>query len=140
MHALLPLIAAGLLTAADAREDEARKELEKLQGKWLAVEFERDGDKVAEKDLKDSSATFAGNRVTMRDGASVRALEFKLDPSKKPKTIELTTGQQTVRGIYGLDGDSLKLCVHLGDPESTFPTEFTGKKGYLLIVLKREKK
>jgi uncharacterized protein (TIGR03067 family) len=142
MIALLALVAASLLVAADAKDDDIKKEIARLQGKWVFVENEQDGKKVPEEDLKDCHLTFKNDKLTIRETpkAEDAGIAFKLDPSKKPKTIELGKGKNTVRGIYSLDGDTLKLCVALSQAESKFPTEFTGKQGYSLIVCKREKK
>jgi hypothetical protein len=44
-----------------------------------------------------------------------------------------------MKGIYALDGDSLKICV--SQPKADRPTEFATKKGSnsSLVILKREK-
>jgi uncharacterized protein (TIGR03067 family) len=139
MNTLLALVATALLAAADAKDDDIKKELENLEGKWTVIENEKDGAKATAENIKDSSLTFKGGKLTMRDAGKEMAIKFMLDPSKKPKTIELTIENNTLRGIYSLDGDNLKICVHPGK-DSEFPTEFTGKKGYSLVVLKREKK
>jgi uncharacterized protein (TIGR03067 family) len=127
MNTLLALVATTLLAAADAKDDDIKKELENLEGKWTVIENEKDGAKATAENIKDSSLTFKGGKLTMRDAGKEMAIKFMLDPSKKPKTIELRIEEGALRGIYGLDGDNLKICVHLGE-DSKFPTEFTGKK------------
>jgi uncharacterized protein (TIGR03067 family) len=139
MHALL-LIATSLFVAADAKDDEIKKELEKLQGKWIVVENEKHGKRVAAEDIKDSWLRFEGKMLTLRDMGKQTDVEFKLDPSKKLKTIELSFGADKMQGIYSLDGDNLKICIHLLRPDSKTPTKFTGAQDYTLVVLKREKK
>jgi uncharacterized protein (TIGR03067 family) len=139
MKTLLALVATGLLVAADVKEDDIKKELEKLEGKWTATEVEKEGVKATAEKLSDTRLTFKDGNLTVRDAEGEFAVTFKLDPSKKPKTIEMKSDQQTIRGIYSLDGDNLKVCVHLAE-DSKFPTEFTGKKSYSLLVLRREKK
>jgi uncharacterized protein (TIGR03067 family) len=131
------LLIAGSLFVADAAED-AKKEIEKLQGKWSAVEAEKDGEKAPENERKQIGLTFKGDKLTLHDRGRADEIGFKLDPSKKLKTIDLTLGKDTVKGIYSLDGDNLKICIRLGAAE--YPTEFTGKKGHSLVVLKRDKK
>ena len=66
---------------------------------------------------------------------------YKLDPTKKPKAIDLeftsTPDRKGIgmkfQGIYALDGDDLRICY---DAEKR-PTEFTGKGKSTLVVLKR---
>jgi hypothetical protein len=50
-------------------------------------------------------------------------------------------GEQTLHGIYKLDGDTLTICAVEGDGNDR-PTEFSTKEGdkNRLVVLKREKK
>jgi uncharacterized protein (TIGR03067 family) len=66
---------------------------------------------------------------------------YKLDPSKNPKTIDITIGSgsekgRTLLGIYALEGDTLTICVN----ERFRPTELKDGPGTDLIVLKREKR
>ncbi len=69
---------------------------------------------------------------------------YKLDAAKKPKEIALTMTEngknETVRGIYELDGDNLKICFPAA-PGGEAPKEFSGKKAsnQMLMVLKRSK-
>lgn len=58
-------------------------------------------------------------------------------PAVKPEDKVVKTEKKTVKGIYSLDGDTLKLC--LAEPEGPRPMEFTSANGQFLIVLKRAK-
>lgn len=69
---------------------------------------------------------------------------FKLDPTKKPKTIDMTfpaaldaKEDQKVLGIYELEGDTLRLCY--GPDRGKRPTELNSKAGSKrsVIVFKR---
>lgn len=143
LRALL-IVAAGLLIAADAKED-AKKELEKLKGTWVVTSAERDGKQTDR--LNGDKMTIAGEGfvVTSKDGKELVKATIKLDPSKKPKTIDLTLTEgsdkdKVVLGIYALDGDKMKIC--LNEPgNTTRPTEFASKEGTRLMVveLKRDK-
>jgi uncharacterized protein (TIGR03067 family) len=71
---------------------------------------------------------------------------MKLDPTKKPATIDLaiTSGNDKGKsqvGIYKIDGDSITIC--LARPgETDRPTEFksTEENGNILVTIKRKKK
>ena len=68
-----------------------------------------------------------------------KQVAYKLDPSKKPKQIDLLVEEgKTAKGICSLEGTTLKLCVEKGDGER--PTEFTAPKdsNHILIVLKKK--
>jgi len=82
-----------------------------------------------------------------RKSSSKRVMKakFKIDPIKKPKTIDYTVTDgpekgKTVLGIYELDGDTVKFCFSAPDKER--PSEFTAKEGSgrTLSLWKRNKK
>lgn len=92
-------------------------------------------------DMKDGQVVIAGGKLTLKpkDGKEQKFI-FKVDGSRKPKTMDLAFVEQVPnaappRVIYDLDGDVLKLV--LGPPDRR-PTEFTDK-GQPLVTLKRKK-
>ena len=124
----------GFLIAADAKDDSTKKDSEKLQGTWIVVAGEQGGKKFSDQLLKDigSKWTFAGGKVLIQDGALKIQGSYKLDATKKPKTIDLTlqkpegaNGPPTVvvQGIYELDGIQLRLCM----TDKERPKAFTAK-------------
>jgi serine/threonine-protein kinase len=122
---------------------EARQDLEKLQGTWTMVAAERGGQ--SEKTARDLQATFTGVRFATRSGDKVLFQStFTLDPSAKPKAIDIvfTEGSdkgKSRQGIYVLEGDTLKVCY--SDVGRERPTEFTTKEGtggHLLFVYRRD--
>ena len=107
-------------------------EMEKMKLSADALEHPRlklMGDKFTV--TEENNATFGGT--------------FKVDPSKKPKTIDVTFTDgpekgKIALGIYELEGDTYKVIT---DPAGkSRPTEFAVKpgSGHVLQVLKREKK
>jgi uncharacterized protein (TIGR03067 family) len=68
---------------------------------------------------------------------------FKLDPSAKPKAIDITGTEgpnkgKTIPAIYELTDDTLTVCYNLGGKDR--PTEFKTKAGtqLFLVTYKRE--
>lgn len=126
-------LTAGL--AADEKSDEAKK----LEGTWLVTSATMDG--KARDEMKDGQITIAGDKLTIKPkGGKEMKHTFKVDPSKKPKTMDLKLVENVPNAapglvIYELDGDTLKLVI--GPPDKR-PTEFTDK-GHPLITLKRKK-
>jgi uncharacterized protein (TIGR03067 family) len=140
MKSPLWLVAFGVafVVAAAAKADAISDEMKKFEGTWLVHSATRDGKPAA--DWKDGQVVFAGDRVTMKGPAGKREFIYKVDPSKKPKTIDFTSAKKDTSeapelAIYELDGDTLKLCT---GPVDERPTEFNDKKR-LLAVLKRKK-
>jgi uncharacterized protein (TIGR03067 family) len=147
LHALLVLAACPVLAAAQSKEGGARKERERLQGTWLLVAREFAGKADSAEDLKRArgKVVIKGDKVVVSfPGEDERRLTFKVDPSARPKRIDLTflDGDykgKTALGIYELDRDKLKVCY--APPKVARPTEFSGKidNDWVLVVYEREK-
>src|ERR1700685_615595 len=84
----LIIVAAGLLIAADAKDDAIAKEKEKLKGTWQVTSLiAPDGTTDAEDQLKDRTFTFSVDKVKMKVGKVEYEIPYKIDPSKTPKEI-----------------------------------------------------
>src|SRR3954451_15948043 len=63
-------------------------DLDRLQGTWVLVAMEREGEPVPAEDLKDGNAVYEQNRITLREGERVRRRGIvTLDASRRPKAI-----------------------------------------------------
>jgi uncharacterized protein (TIGR03067 family) len=141
MISRLALTAALFLTA----DDPARSDLDKLQGTWQLVAMEAEGQEVPAEHFHGWNAVYEGNRLTLRAGEMVRRRGLvTLGPSRNPKAMNTWDQDgpyedETVPGIYELDGDTLKVCF--ARPGAERPKEFTTKQGtgFLFCVYKRRK-
>jgi uncharacterized protein (TIGR03067 family) len=141
---LLALLAAGLLagTALAApvpKEKEKVKDEDGVLGVWAVDTFdygEIGGPPQAEAAKMRMTFKKEG-KLVLALGGEPQDASYKLDPTAKPKGIDLSS---PALGIYELDGDTLKLCLSQG-PSQARPTEFKadGKRGVLVITLKRVK-
>jgi uncharacterized protein (TIGR03067 family) len=132
---LLVVCALGLL-GAEAKEDEAKKELKKLQGTWVMAALEWDGGPPAEQDVTTDARrelVIVGNTYTegqIKGSKRVKGF-IRIDPSKKPKTMDRsrTADFKKVHGsIYELDGDRLKECSFSKAPKpGARPAKFETK-------------
>jgi uncharacterized protein (TIGR03067 family) len=141
------LLAAGLLLAADPpkADDVVKAEQDKLQGTWKLAELVVYGEKAPAERLGDYTLLIKGKDFHVQVRTATVRLRFKLDPSQKPRAIDMTYQEgpfkgKTNRAIYELDGDTLKECRH-GEPEMDRPTEFMSrpKSKIVLAVWKRQK-
>src|SRR5436853_6744929 len=138
----LGFAASGIL--ADEKAD-LEKEVRKFQGTWTFESSEAGGEKLPVGELKGLILTFEGDKHTVKKGDEVIQVGTqKLDPSKSPKTIDVTMTEgpnkgAVMLGIYEIDGDTLKVCF---DPEGKKrPTRFKSASGsQTLVVHKRVKK
>jgi RNA polymerase sigma factor (sigma-70 family) len=126
--------------AADKEKDQ--KDEEAILGAWTVESAEEGGQKAPEGAFKLAKLTFAAEgkiTVIQPDGTETKGT-YKLDPTKKPKEFSYTNhNNQTVPGIYKLEGDTLTVCFSRGGDA---PTEFVSKEGTTIVlqVHKREKK
>ena len=146
MRSVVLVLALSLLAGAEAaKEDESKKDQEAIQGDWAQQSMVVDGAKVPDDEAQALFRSMKDNKYTIYQFKKVIGKgTFKLDASRKPKTIDATTtagGRSlTLLGVYELDGDSLKLCF--APPGKPRPSDFTSKKGseHRLSVWEREKK
>jgi uncharacterized protein (TIGR03067 family) len=121
-----------------------RTDLDGLQGKWVLTSMETEGDVVPAEDIKDWTAVYEGNRLTLRAGDRIRRRGIvTLAPDRTPKAMNTWDqdgpyDDQTVPGIYELKGDTLRLAF--ARPGQERPKEFTSKSGtaFLVCVYKRQ--
>lgn len=134
----------GVLIAADARDDAAKKDLEKFQGNWQLISMERDGKKTPDEDVKKITLAIQGNKFILRKEAVVISEgTMTLVPTKKPKEIDetITTGPNkgmSFQAIYEIDEEQHKICFAAAGRER--PRAFSSGSGQLLQVWKRAKK
>jgi uncharacterized protein (TIGR03067 family) len=147
--AIVSLFAAVRSQAADgeAKEEAAAKGLQAFKGTWRLSSREVDGKKFSAEEIKDVIATIDGSGTfSVRRGDKViGAGTAKVDPTTKPKAMELTFTEgehkgQTVLGIYEIGSDIFRACC--ARPGDGRPAEFSAKagSGLSLAVYQREKK
>jgi len=142
---LLVALAVGLLIAADDGKERVTKERKKLEGPWTIAAVVRNENPLPEEKMKDAQFVFQGEGFAQKLGDKTLAKgTFRLDPGKKPATIDLTMSEgedkdKTILGIYQLEDDVLRICG--AGPGHERPTEFAAKdgSGYTLITCKRAK-
>jgi uncharacterized protein (TIGR03067 family) len=120
-------------------QDQPVPDEKRFQGAWLGVGGKDQGKDAPEDALRDFKVVFSGNKVTVNRPAGERKGTFKLDPARKPRTIDMTFDAEgrmaTVRGVYEFDGANLKICI--SEPGEERPASLDDLKGSLRI-LRRE--
>ena len=148
MKLVLTALSVALLLAAEDKQDDAKKDQEALQGAWKVISSEAGGKDQTE-EFKDHLLVFEGATFALKKGDEVGLKgTFKLDPSEKPRAIDITItegGQEgdkgkVLHGIYELDKGTLKWCT--AEPGGTDrPKEFSTKEGinHMLVTLKKDR-
>jgi uncharacterized protein (TIGR03067 family) len=131
-----------LLVGCSRQENPSRPEddAKSLLGAWIIQSATRDGATLNH--LKGGQMVFAGDKLTLKPAVGQdEAVAYKIDPSQKPKTMDLEPENNKLKAdldnaIYDLNGDTLKLCLGTKDNR---PREFTDV-GRASLVLKRKTK
>jgi uncharacterized protein (TIGR03067 family) len=117
-----------LLIGAAAPKAAVPKGEKALQGTWSLSAGEADGKALPEKQLKDGKLEIKGDdyTVALPDTGAVKGTQ-KLDPTKKPKTIDIMDASgpnegKTCLGIYELEGDEFRVAF--APPGKPRPTKF----------------
>src|SRR5262245_59718292 len=138
------LVSMGLATAQPAMSDEVKSELAKLSGTWTR---EVDGKSFIFHFNQEKFASIS----SYPDANFATVATVTIDPTKKPKRMDLTFSEATGRAerlkgktqldIYQLDGDTLKFVAPRGPgrPEA-FPDREVFEGGeYFYVVFRRAK-
>lgn len=146
---LLVLFGLSPIRAADAPADRAATSDKALLGTWAVTSAEYRGEKSAEP--VGSTFTFTADQITMKKKGKDKAestAAYVVDASASPKRLDLTplddAGKidinRTLRGIYSVDGDTLKICMNDRPGDRRPPSlESTRDSTAVLLVLKRQK-
>jgi uncharacterized protein (TIGR03067 family) len=122
---------------ADDKAD-LEKEVKKFQGTWTIESSVTGGTELPADQLKGLVVVFEGDKHSVKKGDDVLQVGTqKLDPSKSPKTIDVTMTEgpskgTVMLGIYEFDGDTLKVCFDSEGKKR--PTEFKSAPGSQTFV------
>jgi uncharacterized protein (TIGR03067 family) len=124
--------------------DKEKSDTDLLQGEWVMSSLEIDGSAVPEEKLTGTTLVIKGDKYTTVTKKSKHEVTFKLDPSQKPKHIDMffpngTDAPKEGKGIYKLEGDTLTIC-RSQSTENERPTQFGTwpNTGYFQVVWKRK--
>lgn len=144
-YCLLLLILAPMAFATSQVHDHAvKKDLDKFQGSWQAISVvDMDGKPRSADDAQHTRLVVEGNAFTLRDKNVTIRGTFSIDPTRVPKTIDVTLEgakpEDKILGIYRLEGDLRRSCFV--SPGENRPKEFpSGGKGFLQFVWKPQPK
>jgi uncharacterized protein (TIGR03067 family) len=146
MIAAMAILITGLVlpTPAGEKDDALARDMKLLEGNWSLHSFVANGKEAPTETIQTIRLTIKGNRYLVDFGKQKMELTFKIDPSKKPKSIDLINvkdDKKTVtHGIYEVSADTLKMCRGTESGQER-PTEFAAKEGSKLAVAvyKRDK-
>ena len=144
---VLVLTAPYFLCAAD---DDARKELKALQGKWKAIALEADGKPLPKEVVPDFLFIVeADGKAKGLMGKTEYQAKISVDPTKTPKTIAnaYETGPHKGKkqfGIYKVEGGRWIVCMTApgaveGDQPKTFDTKNTKNVVFTFEKVKEDK-
>lgn len=140
------VILTSISAIASADEDAIKNDRKLLEGTWRIISLEANGNKSKDEDAKKFTVVNGsdGKWSLRSEGNEIIKGTNTIDPTLKPKTIEitLTEGQdkgKSFLGIYELGEKTRKLCF--APVGKSRPTKFTSTPGneHILVTFEREK-
>ena len=129
---------------SDASERRCGEFGDSIAGTWLPSEAEFAGQPFPDEVRKTMKLVVQDDNYTVTVGTEVDKGTVKLDPSAKPKALDITGTEgpnkdKKILAIYERNGDRLRVCYDLGGKSR--PTEFKTETGtqLFLVTYKREK-
>jgi uncharacterized protein (TIGR03067 family) len=135
-----------VLGLAGVRAQEPARDTEQIRGAWEVDEIVQNGKKVTRDKIGNTRLAFDGKRLIMVGPRGKQTFLYRLDPTKDPRSIDLTAldGPNAGRkdpGIYELTEDLLRLCLPMQKTKDR-PAEFRSaeRSNLVLMSLRRVKK
>lgn len=144
---MTPLLLGLALTLSAPGPKEAPKKNPPHIGSWKLETLTLGGQALPLPDAEKKTITFTADGKILRDegGKTEDGGTYSVDLKKSPCEIDVVEGAgakkgQMSKGIFKVDGDTLTVCVPIGD--ETRPTSFESPAGsrYILFTAKRVKK
>ncbi len=135
------------LTPAALAGDGVLKDRKAYVGTWQATSVTINGNKAKDEDVRKARVVNEadGRWAILVEGKALFRGTHKIDPTKKPRAIDMlcTEGDakgKTYLGIYELRNDTRKVCY--AEAGEKRPTEFSSKPGsqHILAEFRRVKK
>ncbi len=141
---LIFLMATSLIAEEPAKQDVLNRDIAGIQGTWRIVTLEADGQKAPGEIVAVLKLIFKDDTLSFKPGEpGYSNYRFKLDPTTKPASFDMTHADgsekgKTQVGIYSLTGDRLLICFREGKER---PKELTAKakSGQAMYTLERER-
>jgi uncharacterized protein (TIGR03067 family) len=139
------LLVSVLVVAADDKR--ADKKADPVTGVWYIVSFSEDGREIEK--AAGAKVTFKGGKmITELPGGQAESTEFRLIDGQDPAAIDIaphvfTAGGETKKDvemtkcIYSVKNGELRICLPTRGKDR--PKDFTAKKGFGVMTLKRDK-
>ena len=139
------LIGLAVVVAAPAPKEAPKKE-PTIVGEWIGEKAVSGGKELPVPPGGIAMGFNADGTLTLHEGGKGNAKtgSYKVDPKKNPAEIDLVPPadkkDDTILGIYKLEGDTLTLCFQKGSGER--PMKFESPEGdrTVVITMKRVKK
>jgi uncharacterized protein (TIGR03067 family) len=117
--------------------DNVKEDDRAIDGTWREESAELGGQDLSDEVRKSIKLAFGDGKYTVLAGQKPDSGTLKLDPSKKPMTVDFTASEgpnkgKTIFAIYERSGDKLRLCYDLNS--DVRPSEFKTAKGTHLFL------
>src|SRR5262249_9675392 len=134
-----------VLSVLQTANSDDPKDSDAIQGTWLASTAELGGKPFPDEARKSIKLTLKDDKYTVTVGKNPDQGTVKLDPSAKPKAMDITGTEGPNKGkkipaIYELNGDTLKICYDLSGKSRPMGFKTTEGTQLFLVTYKRQKR
>ncbi|MBS1788534.1 MAG: TIGR03067 domain-containing protein [Acidobacteria bacterium] len=134
LFVLFTMLFSGSLLASSGRANNE----DSIQGVWLPAVAELAGKPFPDEVRKTIKLEIRDDKYTVTVGKALDQGIIKLNPTAKPKELDITGTDgpnkgRTILGIYEREGDTLRICYDLSGKGR--PTEFKSKEGSQLFLV-----
>jgi uncharacterized protein (TIGR03067 family) len=138
---LVLVLSFAAMVSADDKKD-SKFDAAKMVGDWKIVAGTKQGEKVAEDNLK-VKVKVSKENFTLESDMGKFVMAYKLNPATNPVGIDLDIKEGPIPegkaiGVVSVNGEDMKLC-YVPDASATRPAKFESTKdnGAFLFTLKR---
>lgn len=128
MRYLIPFLAIAFVPAERHRQEDAKLDLDRLQGAWILIKVERE-QPIMPDNMLGNQVLIMGDEYKRftSDEPPILVRTLRLLPDTQPKGVDLVAknpgGQDFIfKGIYDIRDDTFKFCFAMHGNER--PTEF----------------
>jgi uncharacterized protein (TIGR03067 family) len=131
-------------TADNAKDEAIKNDRKRMEGAWRGTALTVNGETFTQENAKALTVVNGADGTwILRDSGTEKSKgSSTIDPTKKPKTIDLTPSAGddkgvTYHGIYELGENTRRVCIAL--PGNARPKDFTPGNGRILVTFERVK-
>jgi uncharacterized protein (TIGR03067 family) len=140
-HRFAVLALAMLMEPNKGLGDDAKKDLQKLQGEWNLVSAAIKGKDVTDRAKREFRMTIKGKKFVLHIGGNKLAYTFRVNSTTSPKEIDFDPDHvRPVLGIFAFEDNKLKISWVARGMERPKGFAYNGESEQVTLIVKPKKR